>query len=36
MTTEHELRLQVENLDLRRLPAQAGVDAVDQKTRERL
>jgi two-component sensor histidine kinase len=36
MTTEHELRLQVENLDLRRLLAQAGVDAVDQKTRERL
>jgi len=36
MPTEQELRLEVENLDLRRLLAQAGVDAVDQETRERL
>ena len=34
--TEHELQLEVENLDLRRLLAQAGIDAAEQKVLERL
>ena len=36
VATEDELRLEVENLDLRRLLAQAGLDAADQKVAERL
>ena len=36
MSTEQELRLEVENLDLRRLLAQAGIDAAEQKGLERL
>ena len=36
MTTEDELRLEIENVDLRRLLAQAGLDAADQKVTERL
>ena len=36
MTTEDELRLEVENLDLRRLLAQAGIDAAEHKVIERL
>ncbi len=36
MTTEDELRLEVENVDLRRLLAQAGLAAADQKVAERL
>jgi two-component sensor histidine kinase len=36
VTTEDELRLEVENVDLRRLLAQAGLDAADQKATERL
>ncbi|MEO8667427.1 MAG: sensor histidine kinase [Bauldia sp.] len=36
MTTEDELRLEVENLDLRRLLAQAGIDAAEQKGLEDL
>ena len=36
MATEDELRLEVENVDLRRLLAQAGLDAADQKVAERL
>ena len=36
MATEHELRLEVENVDLRRLLALAGIDAADQKIAERL
>lgn len=36
MTTEHELRLEIENLDLRRLLAQAGIDAAEQKGLEKL
>jgi two-component sensor histidine kinase len=34
--TEQELRLEIENLDLRRLLAQAGIDAAEQKVVERL
>jgi two-component sensor histidine kinase len=36
MPTEDELRLEIENVDLRRLLAQAGLDAADQKVTERL
>ena len=36
MTTDDELRLEVENIDLRRLLAQAGIDAAEQKVVERL
>jgi two-component sensor histidine kinase len=36
MSTEEELRLEVENLDLRRLLAQAGIDAAEQKGLEHL
>jgi two-component sensor histidine kinase len=36
MATEDELRLEIENVDLRRLLAQAGLDAADQKVTERL
>jgi len=36
VTTEDELRLEVENVDLRRLLAQAGIDAAEQKVIERL
>ena len=36
MTTEDELRLEVENLDLRRLLVQAGIDAAEQKGLEHL
>ena len=36
MATQHELRLEVENVDLRRLLAKAGIDAADQKIAERL
>jgi hypothetical protein len=36
VATEDELRLEVENVDLRRLLAQAGLDAADQKLAERL
>jgi two-component sensor histidine kinase len=36
VATEDELRLEVENVDLRRLLAQAGLDAADQKVAERL
>ena len=36
MSTEQELRLEVENLDLRRLLAQAGIDAAEQKGLERV
>lgn len=36
MTPEDELRLEVENVDLRRLLAQAGIDAAEQKTVEHL
>lgn len=36
MATEDELRLEVENVDLRRLLAQAGVDAAEQRVVERL
>ncbi len=36
MTAEDDLRLEVENLDLRRLLAQAGIDAAEQKVLERL
>jgi two-component sensor histidine kinase len=36
VVTEDELRLEVENVDLRRLLAQAGLDAADQKVAERL
>lgn len=36
MSTEEELRLEIENLDLRRLLAQAGIDAAEQKGLERL
>lgn len=36
MTTEDELRLEIENVDLRRLLAQAGIDAAEQKVVERL
>lgn len=36
MTTDDELRLEIENLDLRRLLAQAGIDAAEQKTIEQL
>ena len=36
MATEDELRLEVENVDLRRLLAQAGIDAADQRVAERL
>jgi two-component sensor histidine kinase len=36
VATEDELRLEVENVDLRRLLAQAGLDAADQMVAERL
>jgi two-component sensor histidine kinase len=36
VTTDDELRLEVENIDLRRLLAQAGIDAAEQKVVERL
>jgi two-component sensor histidine kinase len=36
VATEDELRLEVENVDLRRLLAQAGVDAAEQRVVERL
>ena len=36
MPTEDELRLEIENVDLRRLLAQAGLDAADQMVAERL
>jgi two-component sensor histidine kinase len=36
VTAEDDLRLEVENLDLRRLLAQAGIDAAEQKVLERL
>jgi two-component sensor histidine kinase len=36
VTTEDELRLEVENVDLRRLLAQAGLDAAEQKGIEKL
>jgi two-component sensor histidine kinase len=36
VSTEDELRLEVENVDLRRLLAQAGIDAAEQKGIERL
>ena len=36
MTTQDELRLEVENLDLRRLLKQAGIDAAEHKVVERL
>ena len=36
MTTDDELRLEIENVDLRRLLAQAGIDAAEQKVVEQL
>ena len=36
MTTQDEIRLETENVDLRRLLAQAGLDAAEQKVLERL
>ena len=36
MTTEEEFRLQAENLDLRRLLQQAGVNAAERQTVEHL
>lgn len=36
MATDDELRLEVENLDLRRLLAQAGIDAAEHKVVEKL
>lgn len=36
MATEEQLRLEIENLDLRRLLAQAGIDAAEKKVLERL
>jgi two-component sensor histidine kinase len=36
VTSKDELRIEVENLDLRRLLAQAGIDAAEQKVVERL
>ena len=36
MATEDELRLEIENIDLRRLLAQAGIDAAEQRVLERL
>lgn len=36
MTTDDEVRLEIENVDLRRLLAQAGLDAAEQKVVERL
>ncbi len=36
MTTDDELRLEIENLDLRRLLAQAGLDAAEHKVVEKL
>ena len=36
VATEDELRLEIENLDLRRLLAQAGIDAAEQKTLDQL
>ena len=36
MATEDELRLEIENLDLRRLLAQAGIDAAEQKVLDQL
>jgi len=36
VATEDELRLEIENVDLRRLLAQAGIDAAEQKIVERL
>jgi two-component sensor histidine kinase len=36
VVTEDEIRLEIENLDLRRLLAQAGIDAAEQKIVEKL
>ena len=36
MTTDDELRLEIENVDLRRLLAQAGIDAAEHKAVEQL
>jgi two-component sensor histidine kinase len=36
ITDAHDLRLEAENLDLRRLLAQAGIDAAEQKVAEKL
>lgn len=36
MASEKEIRLDVENADLRRLLAQAGIDAAEQKVLESL
>jgi two-component sensor histidine kinase len=36
VTTDDELRLEIENVDLRRLLAQAGIDAAEQKVVEQL
>ena len=36
MTTGDEVRLEVENLDLRRLLEQAGIDAAEQKGTQQL
>ena len=36
MASEEDLRLEVENVDLRRLLAQAGIRAAEQKVAERL
>lgn len=36
MTSKHELRFEVENADLRRLLAQAGIDAAEQRVVEKL
>jgi two-component sensor histidine kinase len=36
VATEDELRLEIENVDLRRLLAQAGIDAAEQRVLERL
>ena len=36
MVPEDDLRLETENLDLRRLLAQAGINAAEQKVAERL
>jgi two-component sensor histidine kinase len=36
LTTEEELRLQAENLDLRRLLQEAGVNAAERRTVEQL
>ena len=36
MASEDDLRLEIENLDLRRLLAEAGIHAAEQKVAERL